>query len=210
MPGSACPAWRLCALLVITAGCARRPLPDAREAARAYEQAAVRGDSAALYAMMSESAHRGYRQADIDRMLADERVELVERAHALAGPNSLVVASARVRFEDGEEATLDWDGDAFRVTSAGGLPSAPRTPAQALEQLRKALARRSYVALLRVLSPATRSAIESDLRALVLGLSHPEGLDVQVSGDVASVAIEGGHFVRLRLDSGVWKVEDFD
>ena len=65
-------------------------------------------------------------------------------------------------------------------------------------------------ALMRVLSPATRSAIESDLRTLVDGLSRPEGLNVQVSGEVAAVQIQGGHLVRLRREGGVWKVEDFD
>jgi hypothetical protein len=90
------------------------------------------------------------------------------------------------------------------------LPAGARTPNEALEQLRRVLARRSYAGLMRVLSPATRSAIESDLRSLVDGLAHPDGLDVQVSGDAASVQIQGGHFVKLRRDSGVWKVEDFD
>jgi hypothetical protein len=63
---------------------------------------------------------------------------------------------------------------------------------------------------MRLLSPSTRSAIESDLRSLVDGLSHPEGLDVQVSGDVAQVQIQGGHLVKLRRDGERWKVEDFD
>ena len=105
---------------------------------------------------------------------------------------------------------LDVEEGGFRVSSADGLPAAARSPAAALEQLRRALARRSYAELMRVLSPATRSAIESDLRSLVDGLSHPEGLDVQVSGDVASVQIQGGHFVKLRRDGGIWRVEDFD
>jgi hypothetical protein len=63
---------------------------------------------------------------------------------------------------------------------------------------------------MRVLSPSTRSAVESDLRSLVDGLAQPDGLDVQVSGDVASVQLQGGHSVKLRREAGVWKVEDFD
>jgi hypothetical protein len=63
---------------------------------------------------------------------------------------------------------------------------------------------------MRVLSPQTRGAVESDLRSLVDGLAHPEGLEVQVSGDRAEVRIQGGHSVKLHRDGGIWKVEDFD
>jgi ketosteroid isomerase-like protein len=190
--------------------CAGRRLPDVRDATRAYDDAVRRGDAQALFDMMTEGAQRAWRVSDVQQILADERAELRDRSHALTDPSSAVRATARLRLSDGGDATLDVEDGAFRISSAGGLPAAARTPAQALEQLRSALARRSYAALLRVLAPSTRTAVESDIRALVDGLSHSEGLEVQISGDVASVQIEGGHFVRLRLDAGVWKVEDFD
>ena len=183
---------------------------DPKGAVVAYEAAAARGDAKAIYAMLSERSKKALKIADVERIVADERAELATEAKAVADPGSMVRASARVRYADGEDATLDVEEGGFRVSSADGLPSAARTPAEALEQLRRALARRSYAGLMRVLSPSTRSAIESDLRSLVDGLSHPEGLDVQVSGDVASVQIQGGHFVKLRRDGTAWKVEDFD
>jgi hypothetical protein len=70
--------------------------------------------------------------------------------------------------------------------------------------------RRSYVGLMRVLSPATRAAVEADLRSLVTGLDHPETLPVENVGDTAQVTVPGGHHVRLRRESGIWRVEDFD
>ena len=72
------------------------------------------------------------------------------------------------------------------------------------------LARRSYAGLMRVLSPATRAAVESDLRALVDGLSEPGTLPVQANGDAAVVKVPGGHQVKLKREGGVWRVEDFD
>jgi hypothetical protein len=45
---------------------------------------------------------------------------------------------------------------------------------------------------------------------MVIGLEHPEGLEVNVAGDVATVQIPGGHEVKLRHEAGVWHVEDFD
>jgi hypothetical protein len=191
-------------------GCTRSPMPDPKDAIVAYEAAASKGDAKAIYSMLSERSKKALNVADVERMVADERAELASQAKAVAEAGAVVRANARVRYADGEDATLDVEEGGFRISSADGLPAAARSPAAALEQLRRALARRSYAGLMRVLSPATRSAIESDLRSLVDGLSHPEGLDVQISGDVASVQIQGGHFVKLRRDGGIWRVEDFD
>jgi hypothetical protein len=192
------------------AACGRAAVPDPRETVRAYEAAAAKGDARAIHGLLSERSRKSLAVTDVERILADERTELAAQAKAMQDPNAVVRASARVRYADGEDATLDVEEGVFHVSSADALPAGARTPSEALEQLRRVLARRSYSGLMRVLSPATRSAIESDLRSLVDGLSHPDGLDVQVSGDVASVQIQGGHFVRLRRDGGVWKVEDFD
>lgn len=191
-------------------GCGRTAMPDPREAVRAYETAAAKGDARAVHGMLSDRSRKALGVADVEKILADERTELATQAKAMQDSTTTVRASARVRYADGEDATLDVESGAFYVSSADALPAAARTPVEALEQLRRVLARRSYAGLMRVLSPATRSAVESDLRSLVDGLTHPEGLDVQVSGDVAQVQIQGGHFVKLRRDGGAWKVEDFD
>jgi hypothetical protein len=184
-------------------------MPDPKDAVRAYQAAAERGDARALYGMLSKRSQVAMRAADVERIVADERSELAAQAKGLGDPSSVVRASARVRYPDGEDATLALEDGDFRVSTAFGLPSA-HTTREALEELRRALARRSYAALMRILSPATRSAIESDLRSLVDGLAHPEGLEVQEAGDAASVQVPGGHFVKLRRESGVWRVEDFD
>ena len=200
----------LVAVFSLTLGCARATLPDPRDAVRAYEAAAAKGDARAIHGMLSERSRKSLAVSDVQRILADERAELATQAKAMQDPSAVVRASARVRYADGEDATLDVEEGTFHISSADALPAGARTPNEALEQLRRVLSRRSYAGLMRVLSPSTRSAIESDLRSLVDGLAHPDGLEVQVSGDVASVQIQGGHFVKLRRDGGVWKVEDFD
>jgi len=208
--GSSATQLLACLFLVVSGACAKSSIPDPKDALRAYEEAAERGDSRAIYDMLSERSRKSWRPADVERIVADEKAELATQAKAVSEPGTVVRASARVRYPDGEDATLDLEDNGFRISSADALPAAARTPREALEQLRRALARRSYAALLRVLSPSTRSAIESDLRSLVDGLKDPDGLEVQISGDAASVQIQGGHSVKLRRDAGVWKVEDFD
>ena len=138
------------------------------------------------------------------------KTELGSQGVGLLAPGSRVQASAEIRFQDGESALFELEDGAFRLSSLGNLPSRARTPSQALGDFRRALARRSYPALLGVLSPETRSALEGDLKSLVLGLENPETLDVKVSGDSAVVNVPGGHQVRLRREAGVWTILDFD
>jgi hypothetical protein len=185
-------------------------VPDPRDAVRAYADAAARGDAASLHAMLTENARRSLSEADVARLVAGERAELGDAAKALTGPHVAVKGRATLRWADGESAALELVDGGFRISGADALPASAKTPTEALGALRRVLARRSYAGLLRVLSPATRGAIEADLRSLVEGLDRPEGLDVRVSGDVATVAVPGGHEVRLRREGGAWHVEDFD
>jgi len=191
-------------------GCASAAVPDPRAAARAYADAASRGDSDALYGMLTAASRQARSRDDTRKLVESERAELAEQGRELQRADLRVEATAFLRYADGEEAALDLRDGRYGVTAAGALPGGARTPEEALGQLRRVLARRSYPALMRVLSPATRAAVENDLRALVDGLSEPDALPVQVNGDTALVAVPGGHQVRLKREEGIWRVEDFD
>lgn len=195
---------------VTLAGCFSRSVPDPRSAAEDYAQAASKGDGDAIYDMMTTSAQKSRSREDVKRLVAEQRGELAEQAKSLTAKNARVEAVARLRYEDGEEAQLELKEGHFWITSSGALPGGSRTPEQALDQLRRVLARRSYAGLMRVLSPSTRTAIEQDLRSLVIGLERPETLHVEVAGDGAVVTIPGGHMVKLKREGGVWRVDDFD
>jgi hypothetical protein len=203
-------AWGL-ALLAGASGCGRGSVESPDGALRRYADAAARGDSAALYAMMAERDRRSLGSAGVAQAVADAKGELGEQARALrASPPPKVRATARVRYADGEVATLELEDGEFRIASADALPADARTPAQALGQLRRVLARRSYAGLLRVLSKETRQAVERDVSALVEGLSEPEALEVKVEGERATVKLSGGHVVLLKREGAAWRVEDFD
>lgn len=196
--------------LLLLVGCSARTVPDPRSAAEEYARAAARGDGDAIYDMMTTSAQRSRSRDDVKRLVAEQRGELAEQAKAITAPDARVEAIARLRYDDGEEAHLELRDGRFWITASGALPGGSRTPEQALDQLRRVLARRSYAGLMRVLTPSTRQAIEQDLRSLVTGLERPETLHVQVTGDSATVTVPGGHQVKLKREGGVWRVEDFD
>jgi len=200
----------LLCLVWSASACARSAVPDPRTAADEYAAAAQRGDADAIYAMMTTSGQKSRSKDDVRRLVEEQRGELAEQAKQVTAKDTRVEATARLRYEDGEEAQLELRDGRFWITSSGALPGGSRTPEQALDQLRRVLARRSYAGLMRVLTPSTRAAIEQDLRSLVTGLERPETLHVQVTGDSAAVTVPGGHTVKLKRDGGVWRVDDFD
>jgi hypothetical protein len=198
----------LLALLASATACGRAELPDPRVAAHAYAEAAARGDADALHGMLTSDAQRTFGREGTKRVVADARKEIGAQGRALLQPGSRVDATATVPLNDGTSVELVFGPGGFRVASADTLPSGARTPVEALEGLKKALARRSYPALLRVLSSKARTAVEMDLRSLEAGLADPKTLDVKVTGDRAEVEIPGGHAVTLERDGGTWRVDD--
>ncbi|MEM9696736.1 MAG: hypothetical protein AAGA56_29635 [Myxococcota bacterium] len=196
--------------IALAGGCASASsMPNPDDALAAYTAAVKSGDAEALYGMMSEESRKEVSLEELGRVLREQKRELAAHAQALEAPERSVRARAEIRYPDGESATLSFDDGMFRVSSAEGLPATPRSAKDALAQFRRAMARRSYSAVLRLLSPETRAMVEDDLRSLVEGLEDPDALDVEEKGDEARVIVPGGHVVELRRVDGVWHVEDF-
>jgi hypothetical protein len=204
-------AFRSVGLLAgLALGCAEARFPDAKRVAARYAEAARRGDSGQIYSLLSSEGQRNYGRQGTERLVRQAQAELRRQGAALLEPQSRVHTAAEIRFDDGESALFELEDGAFRLSSLGTVPSRARSPAQALADFRRALARRSYTALLGVLSSETRGALEGDVKSLLDGLENPETLDLKISGDNALVNVPGGHQVKLRRDGGVWRIQDFD
>lgn len=190
--------------------CVRDTMPDPKQALQSWAEAAARGDADAIYDMLDEQGRRDLSREDVRRMVADQRKELAEQAKELSATDTEIEATAEVRYADGETSVLDLQDGRFKIASADALPAGARTPTQALEQLRRVLARRSYAGLVRVLTRQTRGSLENDVRSLVQGLENPEELDIDQMGETATVRVPGGHLVRLRREAGTWRVDDIN
>jgi hypothetical protein len=202
------PAVRVLGLSGLAVACGRPALPDPRVTASAYAEAAARGDGQRIYALMTRDARRTYGEARTRELVGDAREELRRQASALKRPDTRVDGAATLLLADGTTVELALEPEGFRVAAADTLPGAARTPAEALDGLRRALARRSYPALLRVLSTEARGELELDVRSLAKSLEEPATLDIRVDGDRADVDVGSGHSVTLRRDQGTWHVED--
>ena len=197
-------------LLMLGVGCGRAAVPAPDDTVRRFSEAARRGDADAIHAMLTRQGRRTHGLSGTRRLVGESRAELSRLGTALGTGGAEIDTRAKLRYADGEIANLVVERGQFRVSAAAGLPSGAETPAQALSELRQALARRSYPGLMRVLSQGTQSALENDMRSLVTGLEHPETLDIKISADRAEVTVPGGHLVRLKKEAGLWKVDDFD
>jgi hypothetical protein len=190
--------------------CGGQRLPDPKVTAHAYASAAERGDADAIYALLTPAGQRSLGKEGTRQLVRESRSELRRTAKSIADPSARVEANAEARFNDGESATLVLEDGRFLVDAASLLPARPRTPSQALSGLRRALSRRSYPALMAVMSADSQGALEADLGSLVSGLEHPETLDIQINGDVAEVELPTGHLIKLKREAGIWRVLDFD
>jgi hypothetical protein len=195
--------------LLGSVACARRSaMPETDPAVRQFAQAAREGNSDAIYELLTEDAQKTYGRSGVRELVAQSRQELRERGEALLrGPRQLS-QSATVRFDHGAVAEVAMEHGQLKIASAGLLPARPRTAPEALEQLRDALARRSYPALMRVLSRETAATLDEDITRLVDALEYPTMLDIKESGEDAEVQLPGGHWVKLRREDGVWRIHD--
>lgn len=196
--------------LVLGTACAQNAVPDPKLAAQEYARAIEAGNADKLYELLDAEGQRALSRAEVKRLLLASKAEMLARARRLSAPQSQVSAEGVVRFRDGEQAVLALEDGVFRVQSAGVLPVGANTPEQAISELRRALARRSYAAVSRVLTKQSRIDLEVLLRSLSEGLREPSALQIEADGDRATVTAPGGHRIELRREDGQWKVQDFE
>jgi len=206
--------WLPCALfLAVLAhgswGCATPTIADPRVAAQRYAKAVQDGDAAAVHAMLSERSKQRHGKRGVARMLEDAPQELRRSAKGFADPKATVTAHAELRYSSGLHARVALEDGQTYVDAAGLLPQIPRSPAEALSELRSVLASRSYRGLMRLLVSDARAEIDAQLDSLVDALEEPETLDIRVEGETAVVDAPGGHRVSLRKEDGVWHIVDF-
>jgi hypothetical protein len=195
---------------VFAVACAAASPPDPRVALAQYEAALARNDAKAMHALLDADARAAVSVEEVQAWLAESRPVLQARAKAWRAASSHVVTRAQVQYPDGESAELTLEEGQFKIAAAAALPAAAHTPEQALVELRRALAARSYPALSRVLTQQSASALEQQLLGLIQSLEHPEALPIQVNGSRATLQTATGHKVELELQDGVWKVRDFE
>ncbi len=183
--------------------------PD--ETVRAYASALRTGDAAALRGLMSSEFRTQVTEADLTRLLEENREELRERAQqAEAALDEGIATRAAIRLGDGELAVLDMEQDQWRII--GGVLDAPalRTPEDAVRSLRRSLRRRSLSGLLRVLAHGPRADIETEVARFLDDTEDELDWETEIQGNVAFVRSSTGRVIRLVREAGEWRVADVE
>lgn len=186
-------------------------IPDPRVAAEAWAAAADRGDADALHGMLSKRSRATVSKADVAATVSSAKGELKDQAKEIRDAKDHISAVAVVRWDDGTEASLVLENGRFHVKSAMLMPGGGATAPEAVAGFRDALRRRSYPALLRMLTPALRATVEAQLKGLEKAIGDPEKLPYPTdSGDEVEIKLENGHKLRLKRVDKTWYIDNFE
>lgn len=178
----------------------------------AYARAIQAGDADGAYRLLGARARAHLPRDRFTALLLENRADVLDATRALVAREHArpTPAEARLVLASGEAVILVLEHGAWRVDA--GVLDAPTlaTPADAVLALRRALARRSLDAVLRVLSREQRAEVFAAITALVDGASDPADLHTEIDGDTAHVTLTGGLVVTLVRESAEWRVVDVE
>ena len=173
-------------------------------------QALRDGDAATLHRLAGEESSE-LSEDDIARLLEENREELAERADQLDAQRQQGVQSrATVRLPGGELAVLTLEGGQWKIV--GGVIDAPtlQTPLDTVRSLRRALARRSFRGVLRVLAHGPRAEIDAEIERFLEDTEDELDLEAEVRGNEAFVRSSNGRVIHLVREAGEWRVADIE
>lgn len=208
----------LCVLAVLwaLAGCASHTARSSpRAALLAFQRAVERNDIDALYQMLPASARREESLAQFRQRLQNERAELrsvgEEVRRSLDGRRSPWVA---LPSRAGGTVTVVDTAEGWRMARPAVGPGPAPTPHDAARALREAIARRSLLAILTVLSSRSRGAVQSEMAMLLDALEDPAALEMRpvtvgsAEAEAVALRLPDGRSLILVREGTDWRVDD--
>lgn len=200
---------RLPIAVLVLAGCGgagARVEPPASTVSR-YVGAVRAGDAGAAYALLDEETRAEVPFDEFRALMEANRAELSDQAEELERLAAQgVPARARVPLETGETVALVLEDGRWVID--GGVLDAPalRTPRDAVLSLHRALRRRSFRGLERVLARQPRAEVEAEIERLLEETADEQDLRVEVEGRRARVVTTSGREITLVREAGEWRV----
>lgn len=195
-------------VLGLVAACGSGAAPDPKHAVAELTDAVTRRDGPAVHALLDADSRSRITVEEVQVLLDRDAKDIAERLSA--DPERAVEVKASVMLSGGERVSLEAQEGQYWVNESSALSVFAVTPLDALAGLRRALEQPDYGLLLQLLASDVREQVESRRRALIEALSDARTLDVAVQGDRAVVNTADGHRVELELESGIWRVRDFE
>jgi hypothetical protein len=217
--------WLLLALAAV--GCAgTKPPPATPELAVIdFARALNQGRFDEAYARMSEEYRQRVPFEQFKRQLTENPEEAAALSHALSHVKEGTQLEATVRYDDDHELTLRREGEGDQASWFLSSPLVDfydqSTPRAALRAFVRALERKRYDVVMRLIPNADKEGITSDrleqawsgdgrkeLERLVHNLSEHLDDPIEVVGDRATMPYGDQMRAQLLRENGIWKVED--
>lgn len=196
----------------VALGCLRAGVPDPRVTANEWAEAADKGDADALHGLLTRRGQATVSRAEVATTVGSAKAELRAQAGEIRRATKEPVPTvALLRYPDGTEATLVLEEGRFALRSGGFLPGGGAHPEETIAAFRDALRRRSYGALLRLLSPNLRAVVEAQLSGLERAIpDDPRKVVPTEAGDELEIKLDDGHRLKLRRVDKTWYIENFE
>ena len=217
--------WLVVALTGV--GCAgTKPPPATPELAVIdFARALNQGNFDEAYARMSQDYRQRVPFEQFKRQLTENPQETAALSHALSHVQPGTVEEATIRYDDDAELTLRREGQNEQASWFLSTPLVDfydqSTPRAALRAFVRALERRRYDVIIRLIPTADKEGITSDrleqawsgdgraeLERLVHNLREHLDDPIEISGDRATMTYGDQSRAQLVRENGLWKVED--
>lgn len=210
-------------LLGACSGGIRTTSPE--DALASFARALRDGDAETAYALTSESYRRRISRAQFEQWMRENPAEIRRVAEALERPAGPPEVEASVEIAPHERIRLVLDRGGWRIASDVVDYYGQSTPHQALRSFVRAVERRRWDVVLRLVPEADREGMSAEtlrehwegdgreeIERLAAGIraALDAGTPIEVSGDHA-VLLWGGRFrAQLVREHGAWRIEDPD
>lgn len=194
------------AALLALVGCGGGAPPPLARTLEELRRALDEGDDDALYSLSTSETQAVMGREGVRALTRDNRDELRDIAAGLGRAEPEIEVS--LRFEGREPVALAFEDGDYRLGGALLAGTSLETPEGAVLALRAALARRSFPAVLRILTRERARALVAELDAIVEAARDPLDFDVSITGERAIVRLPEGLLVILERESGEWRIVD--
>lgn len=190
---------------------------------RAFSEALRANRPRDAYDLLSEDYRQRTTFEEFEAYLTDHPDEARDIATLLTRIDGDAEVSAIVRYADGQELALVQEDGVWRITGNPANLYDQTTPRAAVRSFVRAMERRRYDIVLRLVPNASREGMdEARLRESFEGEGREEierllaslraNLDnpIEEVGDRATMSYGEGAAVQLVLEDGLWKIEDPD
>lgn len=215
----------LFALVAIAlSGCAGLSAGATPESAVASFASALReGRTRDAYALMSESYRRRVPFEEFERYFRDYPVEVRETARSLSARRGRPEEEARVTYGEGEQLRLVREGGDWRVATDVVDFYDQSSPRAALRAFVRAMERRRYDVVLRLIPEADREGMSEErmreawegegreeVERLLANLRASLDNPIEEVGDRATMVYGDRFRVQFVRERGAWRIEDPD